>query len=91
MMNQEPPQDVIIIYGYIPYSEELADVYWMLGPASRSKEERMDAEGHIYMDRPEDIPAEDSARLDGYLRARAEADSKAIFEEMRDKLREKDE
>jgi len=35
----------------------------------------MDDSGHIYMDEPEAIPAEDTARLDGYLRGRSESDS----------------
>lgn len=34
----------------------------------------MDAEGHIYEAPEGDVPAEDKARLDGYLRGRAEAE-----------------
>lgn len=34
----------------------------------------MNPDGHIYMDHPDNIPAEDKARLDGFLRGRAEAD-----------------
>jgi hypothetical protein len=38
----------------------------------------MDAKGNIYMGH--DVPGEDQARLDGYLRARAEADATAHAE-----------
>jgi hypothetical protein len=45
----------------------------------------MNPEGHIYMDDEDKIPSEDKARLDGYLRGRAEeggsaADLKAKVE-----------
>jgi hypothetical protein len=33
----------------------------------------MDPQGRIYSDRPDKIPEEDKARLDGFLRGRAEA------------------
>ena len=34
----------------------------------------MDALGHIYQAPEDEIPSEDAARLDGYLKARAETD-----------------
>lgn len=42
----------------------------------------MDTDGRIYEEMEEKIPPEDKARLDGFLRGRAEADQ-------RDRLREK--
>lgn len=36
----------------------------------------MDPNGHIYRELEEKIPAEDKARLDGYLIARAEVDER---------------
>lgn len=46
----------------------------------------MDANGHIYMSA--DVPAEDKARLDGYLRGRAEADKNAVLERLEQRIRE---
>lgn len=40
----------------------------------------MDPNGNIYEDDPRLIPAEDKARLDGYLKACAEADQDAHAE-----------
>jgi hypothetical protein len=37
----------------------------------------MDAQGNIYRAPQEEIPAEDKARLDGYLQAKAEAGEQA--------------
>jgi hypothetical protein len=46
----------------------------------------MDPNGHIYFDEPEKIPAADKARLDGYLRARAEMDTATRLQEQKEKL-----
>lgn len=46
----------------------------------------MDDHGRIYFDEPEKIPAEDKARLDGYLRARAETDKEARRQTQVEKL-----
>ena len=49
----------------------------------------MDPNGHIYegtKDNP--VKPEDAARLDGYLKARAEADLKTTIEEKAARLRE---
>lgn len=43
----------------------------------------MDPNGRIYEDLDEAIPAEDKARLDGYLKGRAESDALADFETLR--------
>lgn len=43
----------------------------------------MDPRGHIYMDDEDKIPAEDKARLDGFLRGRSEADALAIARKQR--------
>jgi hypothetical protein len=47
----------------------------------------MDPYGRIYMDDDEKIPPEDKARLDGYLRGRAEADKRLVDEEKMAELR----
>lgn len=44
----------------------------------------MDQNGHIYRAPEDEIPAEDKARLDGFLRGRAEVD-KALISEARAK------
>jgi hypothetical protein len=46
----------------------------------------MDPNGRIYFDEPEKIPAEDKARLKGYLRARAEMDTATRLLEQKEKL-----
>lgn len=48
----------------------------------------MDPCGRIYEDDPDSISAEDKARLDGYLHARAEADQRALVEERLARLEE---
>lgn len=45
----------------------------------------MDPNGHIYQDKAELIPLEDKARLEGFLRGRAEADEDKI-EAIEDRL-----
>ena len=49
----------------------------------------MDPRGHIYEAPLADIPAEDKARLDGFLRGRAEADAQEIRDEAIDALKER--
>ena len=46
----------------------------------------MDPNGHIY--ESEDVSAEDRARLEGYLKGRAEADMKDKLAEMQARVRE---
>lgn len=46
----------------------------------------MDPNGNIYEAPEDEIPAEDKARLDGYLKARAEADARAQLEALAAKL-----
>lgn len=48
----------------------------------------MDPNGHIYMDYEDKIPAEDKARLDGFLRGRAESDMKLDMLELKKKMEE---
>lgn len=46
----------------------------------------MDPNGRIYRDLEEKIPAEDKARLEGYLIARAEVDTEARLKAQAEKL-----
>ena len=46
----------------------------------------MDSSGRIYFDEEHKIPVEDKARLDGYLRGRAEVDTVTRLREQKEKL-----
>lgn len=46
----------------------------------------MDPHGHIYIDEDENIPAEDKARLDGYLRGRADGDADKRIQALREEM-----
>lgn len=48
----------------------------------------MNSDGRIYRAPEDEIPVEDKARLDGYLRGRAEADAAAVAKERAEALAE---